>query len=93
MKREVVLVSQSPRVGLFSLLFLAFLVYSFWKLVLVVIGSMAAAVLIILLVKAVMEDRRKQEELRNRADVQDRWYISGDPRGIYGEGLDEKPSQ
>ncbi len=96
MKREVVIVRQQP-VSLFGVFFVVVLFLMFWKWVLVVVGSIAAAVLVYYLAKAMHQRQREQDELekqiRDRADRQLNWYMSGDPRGLYGEDWDDEGLQ
>ena len=39
----------------------------------------------ILAVRAEMRHRRSQQRLSNQADYQNRLYLEGDPRGVYGD--------
>lgn len=88
MKHEVVIRQQQP-VSFFGAFFCFILLCMIWKWVLLVISVIAALVIAYWLTRAVRDDLREQaalkEELKQRADRQLNWYMSGDPRGIYGE--------
>lgn len=46
----------------------------------------------VMLWRSELQQRRAEHRLRARADYQDRLFLEGDPRGIYGDG-DEGPQR
>lgn len=88
---NVVVVEQDRQpvaIGLFAVLLLAafvgLVIAYFWQ-ILVISGLLLAAVWVS---RSFDAQRRREQAICDRADRQDRLYLEGDPRGIFGESYE-----
>lgn len=64
----------------------ALIITYFWQVLFVSALILAAS----LLWRAMAMERRRAEALRTNADRQDRMYLAGDERGVFGEGFESR---
>ena len=73
-------------IGFFQVLafaaFVGLVIAYFWQILVVAIVAGFG----LMLWRSEMQHRRRELGLSSRADYQDRLYLEGDPRGIYGDG-------